>query len=202
MTILDRTTAQDASQSAEFDVLDRLVRTRRSNLQVDPDRPIPQEVVQRLLDLAIWAPNHKRTSPWRFAVVTGDGRARLGQVAADALQSKGLAEDDPRVRKTRTKYQRAPVVLVVGSAAHGNPVVQEENRDAVSAAIQNLLLGATALGLASYWTSGEPVSLPEVKAFAGLEPPDQIVGFVYLGWPVAPCTPWNRPEPQVQYLDK
>ena len=62
--------------------------------------------------------------------------------------------DEPaRVDKTRRKYLRAPGMLVVGSAAGDTPLRTIENRDAVAAGIQNVLLGATAAGLASFWSS-------------------------------------------------
>jgi nitroreductase len=46
------------------------------------------------------------------------------------------------------------VVLVVGSSAHPLPHLHRENQDAVAAGVQNILLGATALGLASFWSTG------------------------------------------------
>ena len=52
---------------------------------VDVDRPVPHELVERLCELAQWAPNHKRTWPWRFALVEGDARAELGDLIADAM---------------------------------------------------------------------------------------------------------------------
>jgi nitroreductase len=122
------------SDRSSWGTVSRLIRERRSNLRIDPQRPVPWETLQRLMDLACWAPNHKHTHPWRFAVVTGAGRARLGQAAAEGLVRRGPTE--PAVlEKTRRKYLRAPVVLVVGSAAHEVPYLQRENRDALAAGV-------------------------------------------------------------------
>src|SRR5262245_14982612 len=156
-------------ESATWRELSALVRARRSNLRVDPERPVPPALVDALLDLACWAPNHKHTHPWRFAVVTGPGRARLGEAAAAGLPALGIT-DPGAVAKMRTKYLRAPVVLVVGSAAHPQEHLRRENEHAVAAGVQNLLLGATALGLASFWGTGAAVEVPEVKALVGLRP--------------------------------
>ena len=54
---------------------------------VQRDRAVPRDLVDRLCELATWAPNHKRTWPMRFAVAEGDGRARLGEAIADAMQA-------------------------------------------------------------------------------------------------------------------
>ena len=101
-----------------------------------------------LCGLVTWAPNHKKTWPWRFALFTGDGRARLGATMVDDMIAARSA--------TRASWPRPPrstpaprAVLVVAAAAHDNDMLDAENRDAVAAGIQNLLLGATTLGLAS-----------------------------------------------------
>jgi nitroreductase len=192
-----------ALQSVEllpaFDAVAGLVRQRRSNLRMDPERPVDADTIEALCDLAMWAPNHMRTNPWRFTVFTGEGRRRLGATLAGAVEARGEA-DPARLEKARTKYLRAPVMLVVGSAAHDDPVFHDENRDAVSAGVENLLLGATALGLASYWSTGEVVTVPEVKALCGLEPNDQIVAVVYLGWPTAPLPAPPKVAPPISYV--
>lgn len=186
--------------SLSWEAVSRVIRERRSNLRIDPERPVPPDLVAQLIELACWAPNHKRTYPWRFAVVTGAGRARLGQAVAEGLIRRGQTEP-ALLEKTRQKYLRAPVVLVIGSAAHPVPYLHRENRDAVAAGVQNLLLGATALGLASYWSSGIAAEEPAVKRLAGLGLEDEIVALVYLGWPLAEAPPGQRPPPPVTVAD-
>src|SRR6476661_3791051 len=160
------------AEPAMAETVKRLIRERRTNLNVDPDRPVPPELIAELLELATWAPNHKRTNPWRFAVISGDGRARLGELDAEGLARSG--EPPGKIEAARSKYLRAPVVLAVGSAAHDGPVLHRENRDAVAAGVQNLLLTATALGLASKWATGAAVDNPAVKALAGLDARDEL----------------------------
>jgi nitroreductase len=106
------------------------------------------------------------------------------------------------VAKARSKYLRAPVMLVVASAAGEDEVATLENRDAVSAAIQTLLLAATDAGLASLWSTGEAARAPEVASFCGLDPNDTIVGLIYLGWPTAELDPVDRPMPEVARIDR
>jgi nitroreductase len=182
-----------------LDAVEDLAHRRRSNLRVDPDREVPPELVERLVRLAATAPNHKKTFPWRFRAVSGDARAALGDALAQDLVADG--EDNPaKVAKARVKYRRAPVVLVVAAAAGDHEVMTDENRDAVAAAIQTLLLGATAAGLATLWSTGAAARSPRVAALCGLDPTDTVVGLVYLGWPVSEPEPQERPEPDLAWV--
>jgi nitroreductase len=165
-----------------LDELEALVRARRTNLFVDKHRDVPTELVERLCEMASWAPNHKRTWPWRFALFTGEGRSRLGGAfVADMIDAD--VGDDAKRDKTLTKYCRTPSVLVVGCAPPVKEGLRADDRDAVAAGIQNLLLGATAAGLASYWSTAPITESPAVLQLAGFEPGTRLVGVVYLGWP-------------------
>jgi len=183
-----------------LDVLESLAQRRRSNLRVDPDRTVDPALVERLVRLAATAPNHKKTYPWRFRIVAGDARTDLGEALAQDLIAAG-EENPAKVAKARVKYRRAPVMVVVAAAAGEHAVMTEENRDAVSAAIQTLLLGATAAGLASLWSTGAATRSERIAALCGLDPTDTIVGLVYLGWPNSEpdCPP--RPEPDLAWVD-
>jgi nitroreductase len=175
-----------------FDDLAALIRSRRTSMLVQADRPVPHDVVEQLCDLAQWAPNHKRTWPWRFALVEGDGRARLGEVIAEAMAAHG---DPPeKVAKARGKYLRTPATLVVGAAPGDSSDRTAENRDAVSAGIQNLLLGGTALGLATYWGSCPKGANDVVADWCGFEPGTHVAAIMYLGWATtAPEVPTRPP---------
>ncbi len=177
--------------SVSLDDLANVIRSRRTHMLVDREREVPTELVTELCELATWAPCHKRTWPWRFALFTGAARARLGEVAAAAMAAQG--DDEAKVAKTRTKYLRTPATLVVGSAPGDTPLRTIENRDAVSAGVQNLLLGATAAGLASYWSSCPKGAETAVTELCGFGPGTAIVAIVYLGWAAASVKAVPRP---------
>ena len=181
--------------------IDAVVRARRTSLVMDAERPVDVGVVRELCALATWAPNHKLTWPWVFAIVIGDGRARLGEVAADAMAAHG--DPAPRVAKTRGKYLRAPVVLVVGTLPGDTELRTAENRDAVAAGIQNLLLGATARGLASFWSSCPKGANDPIAAAVGFPEGTHVTGLVYLGWPSPGAAPAviERPPADVRVVD-
>ena len=84
---------------------------------------------------------------------------------------------------------------------------RREDRDAVAAAIQNMLLAAHGSGLAGIWRTGDMVDEAEVVAALGLDPSDELVGFVYLGVAaqlpaprvgvedlLAECVEWRWPD--------
>jgi nitroreductase len=180
-------------------VVEDVMRARRTSLLVDADEPVPAELVDRLVESATWAPNHKRTWPWRFTVVTGAARARLGEAMAAAASEAGF--DPAKVDKLPAKYARsATVVLVWQARLGGDEVRRREDRDAVAAAVQNLLLAATANGLGSHWASVADALVPAVRSVAGLDDQHDLVALVYLGWPTATVAPPERPVPAVTRL--
>lgn len=166
---------------------------------VEQDRDVPPELVDRLCGLATWAPNHKRTWPWRFASFSGDARLRLGAAFVADMIERDVGDDGKRT-KTLTKYARTPTVLVVGCAAHDHPTFHAENRDAVAAGVQNLLLGATAAGLASFWSTAPLIDSPRALELCGFDADVRIVAVIYLGWPTGVPEPPARPAPTVRHL--
>lgn len=184
-----------------FDDFSELVRTRRTSMMVDKDREVPADVVAELCGLATWAPNHKKTWPWRFALFSGEGRSRLGETMCEDMVAVGFGDDVKRA-KTRTKYLRTPATLVVGATAHDNQMLHEENRDAVAAGIQNILLGATTIGLATFWSTPALSSPPQVLDLCGFASTDRIVGVIYLGWAVGDCPVPERPQLPISHITR
>jgi nitroreductase len=182
-----------------FDDLGTLVRARRTSMLVDKERDVPIEVVEQLCELAQWAPNHKRTWPWRFALFTGESRRRLGEAIAEVLAANG--EEAFKVDKARTKYLRTPTTLVLGSAPGDSPTRTAENRDAAAAGLQNLLLGATALGLATYWGSCPKGANDAVAELCKFEPGTFIVSLTYLGWATSHVEAPNRPAVEINVIN-
>ncbi len=169
------------------------IHARRSVGRVSPD-PVARELVAELLDAAVAAPNHHLTVPWRFIVLAGDARRGVGEAHARAVarQKPGLPAEG--YAKEAARLERAPVVIACCVSPGEDPVAAREDRDAVAAAVQNLLLAAHARGLAAMWRTGAMADEPEVHAALGLGPRDAVVAFVYLGHP--PAEAGLRPAPR------
>jgi nitroreductase len=185
---------------SSFAQVSAVIRARRTQLLMDPSREVPSKLVTELCELITWAPNHKRTWPWQVAVCTGEGRRRLGEAGAADLISHGIG-DETKVAKTRTKYLRAPVMIVVGSSSHPDPLFQAENRDAVAAGVQNLLLGATGAGLASFWSTPPVARGAAMLEVCGFTPDAEIVAVIYIGWPTGAVPVPERPPLSITLLE-
>jgi nitroreductase len=180
-------------------IIDDIIRARRTSMLVDKERPVPNELIEELCELASWAPNHKRTWPWRFTAITGPAQLRFGDTVAEAMAAFG---DEPaKVDKARTKYARTPAVVVVGSTAGDSELRAAENRDATAAAIQNFMLAATARGLATYWGSCPKGANDPVAQFCSFEPGTTVVCIMYLGWATSTVEAPERPQPSINYLN-
>jgi nitroreductase len=171
-----------------MDVIDAIM-TRQMVPGVKQE-PVPRETIEKLLQAAVRAPNHFLNQPWRFIVITGDARQELGDVFERSLREQMKDETDEKkvegqAMAERTKMLRAPVVIAVGvkQDPSNERIPAFENLAATAAATQNLLLAAHGMGLGAYWRSGNNVFDPKVKEWLGLEPQDDLISFVYLGYP-------------------
>jgi nitroreductase len=170
------------------------IHNRHSQGKVKPD-PVPRELTEKLLDAAVQAPNHYKVRPWRFVVMTGEGRNKLGEVMAASQKARHPEFPVEAFDKCRSLPLRAPVVVAVGVDRPSEAKVLEiENVAAAAAAIQNLLLAAQALGLGAKWRTGEWARDLMVKEFLGFEPDQHLIGFIYIGYPEFESEPLPRPS--------
>jgi nitroreductase len=164
------------------------IQQRRSIGKLLPDRP-PRDLIEQILEAATWAPCHHVTDPWRFVVLAGAAREELGEIMARS-QAHGRDLSDEAVRaaieRERVKPLRAPVIIAAGIEPSEHPkAIEIEEIAAGAAAIQNMLLAAHSLGLATIWRTGAPAYDPAVKAWLGFSPAAHIPGFIYAGYPAA-----------------
>ncbi|WP_134703377.1 nitroreductase [Ammoniphilus sp. YIM 78166] len=163
------------------------IRNRRSIGKVKPD-PVSREMIEQLLEAASWAPSHRKTEPWKFFVLTGEGRRPLGRALAEISKEKMeeplTDENQVMLRKQEEKPFRAPLIIAVAVTPSDDPkVIPIEEIGAVNAAIQNMLLAAHALGLGAIWRTGKPTYHAKMKELFGLREQDEMLGFIYVGYP-------------------
>ena len=168
--------------------VNRAIETRQSIGRVRQD-PVPRELVEKILESAVHAPNHKLTEPWRFHVFIGKGRGEFARARAELarLQARAEGEEEEfaagRISRERKKAFRAPVVIAVISKGGRDEVETLENYAACAAAVQNMQLTAHSLGLASIWRTGTFAYHPYMRDFFELEENDKIAAYLYLGYP-------------------
>lgn len=166
--------------------------TRQSVSKMLPD-PVSKERIEELLAAAAQAPNHYRVRPWRFIVISGDARNRLGEVMAQALIKRHPEVSAAELEKERARPLRAPVLIAVAvDPPSEKKVLEIENICAAAAAVQNMLLAAHASGIGAMWRTGPAAYDPNIKGFLGIDPEQHLIGYIYIGYPPMPLTPPQR----------
>src|SRR5918996_3331816 len=162
------------------------------------DEPVPREAVQRMLDVAVWAPNHRLTEPWRFFVLEKGTAAR--QRAADlAYQFAVQRNNDPiRAERARQAVLGPPVVIYVYCVPGPNEEVTRENYAAVCCAVQNISLAGVAEGLSVTWETGGPTRHPGLRETLGADPDWTLVTMLSIGVPAE--MPSSRRSPAGEFV--
>ncbi|WP_108882980.1 nitroreductase family protein [Anderseniella sp. Alg231-50] len=176
----------------------RLLETRRSASAKAMTGPGPSgEQLDRLLNIAVRVPDHGKLTPWRFIVFEGDARERAGEIVAGRYHELHPDHGEETLQVQRTMFSRAPcVVAVVSTAITDHPKIPEwEQLMSAGAVCQNMLVAATAMGLAAQWISGWFSFDRHVLTALGLADSERIAGFIYLGTPAQLQEDRPRPEP-------
>jgi len=146
-------------------------------------KELSREIIEQLLENAAWAPNHKKTEPWRFKVYTGTAKTELAEQCEKVLreeQSGGYSIADDKIAKFSSTLKDVPVAIAIilqPDEAHRLP--EWEEVAAVAMAVQNMWLTATEMKLGAFWATPPFVSL--LDGIIGLDEGQKILGFFYVG---------------------
>ena len=169
----------------QYEAFAELATTR---INVSPRRlvaPGPQEAqLDALLSLAAAAPDHGQLAPWRFVLVSAAARQRLGEAFGCALKERDPLASNEDITKAIEKAHRAPMVLtaivrLAGKQDIGIPAL--EHAVSFGAAIQNVLLGAHAMGFGAGLTSGKAMWSQAVRDLFELDPHEHAVCCINIG---------------------
>ena len=154
------------------------------------DKEVSEELVKQLLENANWAPNHKKTEPWRFIVFRGEGRAKFISEVKSVLEQareKGADIAPDKVDKFSLHFRKAPVAIaIIANLDEEHRLPEWEEMAAVSMAVQNIWLSATAAGVSAFWATPPFVNL--LGSSLDLKLNQKSMGFLFLGYT-------NRPFP-------
>ena len=174
----------DGFDRGVFGMAQALISSRQN---VSPKRliaPGPSaEQLDELLALAATAPDHGLLQPWRFILVPVAQRHRLAEVFALALIDRDPGATLEQIEAAREKAHRAPLLLVsIACLGEREPDIPTlERMVSMGAAIQNLLLGAHALGYGAGLTSGQAMSSARLHRLCGLGTGEVAVCCVNIG---------------------
>lgn len=182
------------------------VRGRRS-IRRFLKKPVPRELIEKLIKECTWAPSAMNTQPWYFYVLEGEARDKLVEVCSKAfysilprLRELGFPERHIEFIKWYFfTFGNAPVIIVVYTDRIKEEVYQIGAIESCAAAIQNLLLLAYAEGLGTCWMTGPLWIEDEINRFLGVE--DKVlVALITVGYPEKIPRPPPRKEPFIKWV--
>jgi nitroreductase len=194
--------------------LDDAIRGRRS-IRKYQQREVPRELLQDVVDTALWAPSGMNRQDWRILVVRGEPRNRLVEIISRSqayilphlqeIFSEKIIQISLQVFKD---LGGAPVVILVyipKEIIDCAPDLDERGRyhsefkrlnglQGASALIQNLLLKAHSAGLGTCWMTGPKYVEKEISDFLGVTD-QELVAIIPIGFPdQSPPAPPRRTE--------
>jgi nitroreductase len=163
-----------------------LLKGRRSIRRYQPD-PVPEEMVEQLLEAGRWAPSASNRQPWEFIVIRDEAiRRQVAQHAAFYFIKWAHVGE-------------APLLIVLCGNAR-NPAYRRYLHEDIGLAGSQIMLQAKALGLGTCW-----IGALDRKAIAGiLKIPDhlEILGLLTVGFPAEdPPPPPRKPLAEIVHYD-
>lgn len=182
-----------------------VINTRRS-IRKFKQEPVNKEDILKILHAANWAPSALNLQPWEFLVVAGDKKNMLGRNYGKIVDSytKDWDESPDKAFMPRREfiqfanvYGGAPVIIVVLVEAHSDPNYQKALLESASAAMENMLLAATALGLGGCWMTGPLEDEKYLRSKLAIPEDRDIVAVSPIGYPAVTPAPRPRLDPDL-----
>ncbi|WP_109123946.1 nitroreductase [Dyella sp. C11] len=138
--------------------------------------------LKAMLEASIRVPDHGKLEPFRLLLIQGDDKLAFGQKLAELSLRVNPHMTDSKREKDRTRYDFAPLVVVVIARTDDEskvPVIEQQLTAGCVA--YNLLLAAEAMGFGAQWLTGWAAYDREAAAIMGLKDNEQVIGFVHIG---------------------
>ncbi len=164
-----------------------LMQSRRSVFPKDyiQGERVADEIIEKMLENANWAPTHKLTEPWRFVVFTKEGLHQLAEIQASCYKkvttADGSFKEERYQNLLKKPLQSSHIILIIMKRDEKERVREVEEIGAVFCAIQNMYLTAVGYGVGCYLSTGGVTYFDEAKKSFGLQKEDQIIGFFNVG---------------------
>ncbi|PLW67304.1 nitroreductase family protein [Pseudohalioglobus lutimaris] len=173
----------------------QFLQQRNSAARLTEPGPSAEEL-ESMFSVAMRAPDHARLRPWRFLTISGARRNDLGALLREALLLREPDADIATLDKASCAPLRAPLIVAVITCFCEHPKVPPvEQRMSAACAAHGLLFAADALGYGAIWRTGKSAFDPHVQRGLGLEPGEEIAGFIYLGTRQGPPKPLPALQP-------
>ncbi len=178
-------------QTPSQPVLDFLAR-RRSASAMTLAAPGPTDTqLANLLRLAARVPDHGKLAPWRFIVLTGEGKAAF-TAGLEAITAG--REDAVKLTAKLGKLKAPPMGVAVISSPKLGEIPEWEQLLSAGAVCASLLHAASAMGYGANWITDWYAYDEEARALLGLGPREKVAGYVFIGTPTEAPAERVRPD--------
>ena len=177
------------------EVYDFLLKRRSVVVRMMAEPGPTDKDLETILRAGMRVPDHGRLTHWRFIIIRGDARDRMGEILGEAFRKENPDCIDEQVEIEEERFARAPIIIAVVS--HTNPehkIPEWEQILSSGAACQNMLSAALSLGYAAQWITEWCAYNNDVKKSLNIEPNDRVAGFLYLGSLTEAPTDRQRPD--------
>ncbi len=159
-----------------------LIKSRRSVFPAQYiDKPIAKTDIEKILEAANWAPNHRKTEPWRFKVIQGESKEKLGLFLSLKYMETEERPKEMKVKKLIDNPKKAAAIIAICMQRDPKESVPEwEEVAATAMAVQNMWLCCTEMGIGSYWSS--PGLIKYMDEFFEMNEGEKCLGFFYMGY--------------------
>jgi nitroreductase len=187
--------SQDASNTSR--IIAEVIRTRRTIGSFRPELP-PRDQIISAIEVARWAPNHKKTEPWQVKLL---GPQTIQNVIDLNTRIVEMAKGPEEAANKRSKWSAVPGWLVVACDIANDPLRREEDYAATCCFIQNLSLSLWSFGIGTKWTTGDVTRHDDFVRLMELDRNrHRIVGLFWYGYPSV--VPEQTRKPVDQFLSE
>jgi len=159
------------------DIVQRTLMSRSTVNDFDETLHISDNVLNRAIQCAIAAPNHKLTEPWRFIKLGNETISKIANLNADSIK------DPKKAKKKRERWAKIPGWCVVTSKLSDSKLLEKEDYAATCCAIQNFMLSMWVEGVGTKWTSGDITRTQKFADLCGVDTEKEFVaGCIWYGF--------------------
>jgi len=157
--------------------ISKIIKSRISNTNFN-EKQVDSKLLIDLLDVAVYAPNHKMREPWRFIILQNKGKDAFVSKYIKELNDEQKEQFEPAINKVF----KAPTVLAFVMPTNQDIHDELEDMEAVATVIQNFMLLATEAGLATAWKTPMYIETEKFKEVLGLSIKEIVIGLVMVGY--------------------
>jgi len=170
-----------------------LIKKRRT-IRKYKKKQIPKKILNKIIEAGRWAPSAENTQPWKF-IILKEGEIKsnfIKKIKKEVYSEKFLTSANVLLKRSIKIIEEAPIIILVYNThtflekvkklgkVYEKPAYLSEIQS-ISAAIENMFLAATSLGIGMCWLNFPLLIKDEIEKF--FKTKDELVAILTLGYP-------------------